>query len=310
MGRGAQPGVSYVGHRVAPRSEADAPHGGRGPGLSRQTERPARRPARAAGRGEARAARRHRARPRRPHRARAIRRTLRRPPPPHPRRGAPNRARGAGVDRRDRRHGRKQLCLHSDIDLLILFGGIWARPKSGCSAPSCTRSGISASWWATRSGKSTSSPASRWTTRVPHGAGRRAAGRGRPRALPPLSKPRSTRRHPRARRRRAEHAHRRALRALQLDALSARAERQGRAWHAARSDGDPLDRGATDPTPLRRGPEDLARLERPRISCCESARFSTCETKRNANQLSHPLQEKTADILEYPGRFRSSASSG
>ena len=48
---------------------------------------------------------------------------------------------------------------------------------------------------------------------------RRAPGRGRPRALPPLRDGVPSRRHPRARRRRAEHAHRRALRAVQLDAL-------------------------------------------------------------------------------------------
>jgi [protein-PII] uridylyltransferase len=59
----------------------------------------------------------------------------------------------------------------------------------------------------------------------------------------------------------------------------------------------------TDPTLLRRGPEDLARLDEAEDFLLRIRSILHLETKRNANQLSHPLQEKTADILGYPGAF-------
>ena len=62
-------------------------------------------------------------------------------------------------------YGRRHLCLHSDIDLLILFGGAIGRPtRSGSFAASCTRCGISAWSSAIRCASSTSSPSSRPTT--------------------------------------------------------------------------------------------------------------------------------------------------
>jgi [protein-PII] uridylyltransferase len=59
----------------------------------------------------------------------------------------------------------------------------------------------------------------------------------------------------------------------------------------------------TDPSLLRRGPEDLARLDEAEDFLLRIRSILHLENKRNANVLSHPLQEKTADILGYPGAF-------
>ena len=192
MGRAAQPGVSYVGHRVAPRSEADRPMSDVDAGsLDKSNAPPAGLPATAGG-GAPRAVRRHPARSRRARGARAILRTLRRTPPPHPGRGAADRAR-PGRDRRDRRlrpaaavpafrhrpphplrrpsgHGRRAAAPRHPAPAL------GSRPRGRPPGPGDRRV----------------RPARGRQPRVPHGAGRRAAGRRRPRALSTASKPRST----------------------------------------------------------------------------------------------------------------------
>ena len=43
-------------------------------------------------------------------------------------------------------YGRRHLCLHSDIDLLVLFGGPIGQQEERFCAPSCTRCGTWA-WW-------------------------------------------------------------------------------------------------------------------------------------------------------------------
>ena len=55
-------------------------------------------------------------------------------------------------------YGRRHLCLHSDIDLLVLFDGRSATARSGSCARCCIRCGTSAWSSATRCGRSTSSP--------------------------------------------------------------------------------------------------------------------------------------------------------
>jgi [protein-PII] uridylyltransferase len=59
----------------------------------------------------------------------------------------------------------------------------------------------------------------------------------------------------------------------------------------------------TDPSLLRRGPEDLARLDEAEDFLLRVRSILHLETKRNSNTLSHPLQEKAAEILGYPGAF-------
>jgi [protein-PII] uridylyltransferase len=59
----------------------------------------------------------------------------------------------------------------------------------------------------------------------------------------------------------------------------------------------------TDPSLLRRGPEDLARLDEAEDFLLRVRSILHLETKRNSNTLSHPLQEKAAELLGYPGAF-------
>jgi [protein-PII] uridylyltransferase len=59
----------------------------------------------------------------------------------------------------------------------------------------------------------------------------------------------------------------------------------------------------TDPSLLRRGPEDLARLDEAEDFLLRVRSILHLETRRNSNTLSHPLQEKAAEILGYPGAF-------
>ena len=59
----------------------------------------------------------------------------------------------------------------------------------------------------------------------------------------------------------------------------------------------------TDPSLLRRGPEDHARLDEAEDFLLRVRSIVHFESKRNHNTLSHPLQEKVADILGYPGAF-------
>jgi [protein-PII] uridylyltransferase len=59
----------------------------------------------------------------------------------------------------------------------------------------------------------------------------------------------------------------------------------------------------TDPSLLRRGPEDHARLDEAEDFLLRVRSILHFESKRNHNALSHPLQEKAAEILGYPGAF-------
>jgi [protein-PII] uridylyltransferase len=59
----------------------------------------------------------------------------------------------------------------------------------------------------------------------------------------------------------------------------------------------------TDPSLLQRGPEDLARLDEAEDFLLRIRSILHFETRRNSNLLSHPLQEKAADTLGYPGAF-------
>ena len=210
-------------------------------------------------------------------------------------------------------YGRRQLCLHSDIDLLVLFDGpIGAAEEATLPRRSCTRSGIWRSSSATRSASSTTSPARDRQSRVPAGAARRAAGRRRPRAATTASRPRST---TPARTRsileRAEDAHRRAARAVQRHALSARAGHQGRARRAARSAGGAHDRRADRPGAAR---ARSGRSRAPRRGRGFPAAHPVDPAPRDASatrtMLSHELQEKPARHRSATRARRSSASSG
>jgi [protein-PII] uridylyltransferase len=59
----------------------------------------------------------------------------------------------------------------------------------------------------------------------------------------------------------------------------------------------------TDPSLLRRGPDDPARLDEAEDFLLRVRSILHLESKRNYNTLSHPLQEKTADVLGYPGAY-------
>jgi [protein-PII] uridylyltransferase len=59
----------------------------------------------------------------------------------------------------------------------------------------------------------------------------------------------------------------------------------------------------TDPSLLRRGPEDHARLDEAEDFLLRVRSILHFESKRNHNTLSHELQEKAADVLGYPGAF-------
>jgi [protein-PII] uridylyltransferase len=57
----------------------------------------------------------------------------------------------------------------------------------------------------------------------------------------------------------------------------------------------------TDPLLLRRGPADAARLEDAEDFLLRVRSALHLEGERNQNVLSHPLQERTAEVLGYPG---------
>src|SRR5215467_12141560 len=57
----------------------------------------------------------------------------------------------------------------------------------------------------------------------------------------------------------------------------------------------------TDSSLLRRGPEDSIKLDEAEEFLLRVRSILHLESKRNHNQLSHALQERAADILEYPG---------
>ena len=59
----------------------------------------------------------------------------------------------------------------------------------------------------------------------------------------------------------------------------------------------------TDPSLLRRGVEDPAKIEEAEDFLLRVRSILHLESKRNHNQLTHPLQENAADILGYPGAF-------
>jgi [protein-PII] uridylyltransferase len=57
----------------------------------------------------------------------------------------------------------------------------------------------------------------------------------------------------------------------------------------------------TDPSLLKRGPEDHSRLDEAEDFLLRVRSILHLESKRNHNTLSHPLQERAAEILGYPG---------
>ncbi len=57
----------------------------------------------------------------------------------------------------------------------------------------------------------------------------------------------------------------------------------------------------TDPSLLRRGPEESASLDDAEDFLLRVRSILHLESKRNHNQLGHSLQEKAADVLGYPG---------
>jgi len=57
----------------------------------------------------------------------------------------------------------------------------------------------------------------------------------------------------------------------------------------------------TDPSLLRRGPEDVARIDDAEDFLLRVRSILHLESKRNHNQLTHPLQERAAEVLGYPG---------
>ena len=142
-------------------------------------------------------------------------------------------------------YGRRQLCLHSDIDLLLLFGGHLGDERR------TRRARDSASAVGSRPRGRPPGPRDRGVRKtrgrqsgIPDGTrGCEARGR-RPGAVRSVRNRLPSCRHPRARRRRAQRAHRRAVCAVQCDALSTGARRQGSARGTARSDGHALDCGA------------------------------------------------------------------
>src|SRR4051812_3002503 len=59
----------------------------------------------------------------------------------------------------------------------------------------------------------------------------------------------------------------------------------------------------TDPSLLRRGVEDPSKMEEAEDFLLRVRSILHLESKRNQNQLTHELQEHAADILGYPGAF-------
>src|SRR5262245_54506099 len=59
--------------------------------------------------------------------------------------------------------------------------------------------------------------------------------------------------------------------------------------------------GLTDPSLLRRGPEELARIDDAEDFLLRVRSILHLESNRNHNQLSHSLQERAAEVLGYPG---------
>jgi [protein-PII] uridylyltransferase len=57
----------------------------------------------------------------------------------------------------------------------------------------------------------------------------------------------------------------------------------------------------TDPSLLRRGPEDLSRIDEAEEFLLRVRSILHLESKRNHNQLTHSLQERAAEVLHYPG---------
>jgi [protein-PII] uridylyltransferase len=57
----------------------------------------------------------------------------------------------------------------------------------------------------------------------------------------------------------------------------------------------------TDPSLLRRGPEDSSRIDEAEDFLLRVRSILHLESKRNHNQLTHPLQERAAEVLGYPG---------
>ena len=199
-------------------------------------------------------------------------------------------------------YGRRHLCLHSDIDLLVLFGG-----RIGAAEERFLRAFLHPLWdlgvvvghqvreiddFRTARGRQPG---------VPAGAARRAPGGRRAGAVRSVQRAVSHAGDARAHSDVAAAADRGAARAFQRDALPARARRQGVARGAARPGGDAHDRAADRSAAAapRSGRSGAVRRRRRFPAAVRSALH--LETDRNQNVLSHELQERTADLLGYPG---------
>ena len=107
----------------------------------------------------------------------------------------------------------------------------------------------------------------------------------------------------RARARRAAVADRRPARAVQRDAVPARAGREGRARAGCATSPRPARSPAvTDPFLLRRGAEDVPRLALAEDFLLRVRSLVHLERRRNDNVLGHELQEKLAGQFGYPGQ--------
>ena len=255
-------------------------------------------------RGRARrASRRHHARRRRPHLPRALFGSRRRA------------AAAPGVPRRRARtapvavvalggYGRRHLCLHSDIDLLVLFGERDRRARGGVpprvAAPAVGRR---------RRGRPPGARAGRVRAAgarqsgVPAGARRRAAVAGSrelfdrlARRLPhrrARTRSSSTRCYQLADERHA--AFNDTLYQLEPDVKEAPGALRDLAATRTIAPADRSAAAAQGARPSRRASTT------PRTSCCACARRSTLETGRNQNVLGHELQERIAELMGYPG---------
>ena len=211
-------------------------------------------------------------------------------------------------------YGRRTLCLHSDIDLLILFG---TRHRPGRRALRQRRAaaalGSAADGRPARARARRLRRARHQQHRVP---ARRCSTRGRSPATSLCSSAlrgqgrRGDARESAPRRRLAARAGRAAARAVQRHAStsSSPTSRTRRAGCAtSRRSATCSARRRARATAIARAPP--ARSAKPRTSCCGSARVLHAEAGRDANVLTHELQERVADALGCRGRRRRASAS-
>ena len=161
-------------------------------------------------------------------------------------------------------YGRRQLCLQSDVDVLLPFDGRIGRrrrrprPRHPASAvgPALRGRPPDLGRWTTSPSSKSTTPSSCWPCST------RRAVAGDATLLDRIAARVAFAGRPRADSRRAEAPDRRAARALQRHVLPARTRRQGRARRPSRSLGRAHDRRASPILALiDRGPADRARLD-------------------------------------------------